>query len=118
RPSSPQIVQGSVPGKGDGAANAIVAFNPVTHNQRSALSFSDGVIYVAWASFCDTRPYHGWVISYDAQSLAPIGIFNTSPDGGMSGIWMSGAGPVFDRDGNLFAATGNGTWDGAANFGE
>src|SRR5258706_11281245 len=31
---------------------------------------------------------------------------------------MSGAGPVFDRAGGLYAATGNGTYDGVSSFGE
>jgi outer membrane protein assembly factor BamB len=118
RTHSPQVIQASVPGTGDGSNGSLVAFNPVTENQRPALALSDGVVYVGWASFCDTRPYHGWMISYDASTLAQLGVFNASPNGNMAGIWMSGAGPAFDSAGNLYVSTGNGTFDGVRGFGE
>jgi outer membrane protein assembly factor BamB len=118
RTHSPQVIQASVPGTGDGSNGSLVAFNPVTENQRPALALSDGVVYVGWASFCDTRPYHGWMMSYDASTLAQFGLFNASPNGNMAGIWMSGAGPAFDSSGNLYVSTGNGTFDGTRGFGE
>ena len=118
RPSSPQVIAASVPGKGDGAIHGNVAFDPVTENQRPALAFSQGVVYIGWASFCDTRPYHGWMMAYDASTLAQVGVFNTSPNGNMAGVWMSGAGPAFDAAGNLIVTTGNGTFDGVTEFGE
>src|SRR5215471_6422987 len=121
RTNSPRIIQAIVPGIGDGSSNSmfpLVPFNPDTQNQRSALSLANGTLYVGWASFCDTRPYHGWMISYDASTLAETGVFNASPDGNMAGIWMSGAGPAFDQAGNLYFATGNGTFDGVHEFGE
>jgi FKBP-type peptidyl-prolyl cis-trans isomerase/outer membrane protein assembly factor BamB len=118
RPHSPHIIEAMVPGIGDGASNSMVPFNPETENQRPALSLANGTLYVGWASFCDTRPYHGWMISYDASTLALTGVFNASPDGNMAGIWMSGAGPAFDQAGNIYFATGNGTFDGAHEFGE
>ncbi|MBV9435247.1 MAG: FKBP-type peptidyl-prolyl cis-trans isomerase [Acidobacteria bacterium] len=118
RPHSPQTIEATVPGKGDGAVAGEVAFNPVTENQRPALAYANGTVYVGWASFCDTRPYHGWMMAYDAKSLAQVSIFNTSPNGNMAGIWMSGAGPTFDSSGNLIVTTGNGTYDGVTEFGE
>src|SRR5438105_7742842 len=51
RPNSPEVIQATVAGTGDGSANGMIAFNAVTHNQRSALAFSDGAVYIAWASF-------------------------------------------------------------------
>ena len=118
RPNSPQIIQAAVAGTGDDTNGSIVTFNPVTENQRPALALSDGTIYVGWASFCDTRPYHGWLLSYDASTLKQVGAFNASPDGNMAGIWMSGAGPVLDQSGNVYVSTGNGTYDGKRGFGE
>jgi hypothetical protein len=105
RPNSPQVIQASVPGTGDGG-NTIV-FNPQTQNQRPALALAQGVVYIAWASFCDTPPYHGWVLTYDGGSLAQLTASNLTPNGTEGGIWMSGAGPAFDETGNVYYALGN-----------
>ena len=118
RTNSPQIIEATVPGSGDDSNGSSVRFNPVTENQRPALALNDGVVYIGWASFCDTRPYHGWLMSYDAKTLKQLGVFNASPGGNMAGIWMSGAAPAFDSAGNIYVSTGNGTYDGSTNFGE
>jgi outer membrane protein assembly factor BamB len=55
------------------------------------------------------------VIGYDAADLAQAPtVFNTTPNGGLGGIWMSGTGPAADADGNIYVITGNGTFDTAA----
>ena len=118
RGGSPQVIKASVPGTGDDTRGGKVAFNPLTENQRPALAYAGGVVYVGWASFCDTRPYHGWMMSYDAKTLEQLGAFNASPNGNMAGVWMSGAAPAFDSAGNLYVSTGNGTFDGSSDFGE
>jgi len=86
-----------------------VPFCPLRENQRPGLLLLNGKVYVAWASHGDIQPYHGWVIGYDAADLtqAPV-LFNTTPDGGLGGIWMSGTGPAADADGNIYVITGNG----------
>jgi len=114
--NSPQVIQASVPGTGDGGTT--VTFNPVTQNQRSAISLSQGILYIAWASFCDTPPYHGWVLAYNETTLAQVGAFNTTPNGAGSGIWMAGAGLAFDASGNAYCGTGNGSTDDVSSFGE
>ena len=60
-------------------------------------------------------PYHGWLIAYDAQTLAQKAVFNTSPDASDSAIWQGDAGPAADKDGNIFVVTGNGEFDAATN---
>ena len=108
----------TVPGSGDtgeatcpGSAGN-VPFCPLRENQRPGLLLLNGTVYVAWASHGDIKPYHGWVIGYDAADLtqAPI-VFNTTPNGGLGGIWMTGTGPAADADGNIYVITGNGTFD-------
>ncbi|HEX3695127.1 MAG TPA: discoidin domain-containing protein [Polyangia bacterium] len=119
RPGSPKVITASVPGSGSGSSGGTLAFDPQPHNQRAALALSGGVVYVAFSSFCDTGPYHGWLLAYDGQSLAQVGVTNDTPNGTQAGIWMAGAAPLFDGSGNIYVSTGNGDFDeGAANFGE
>ncbi len=59
-------------------------------------------MYIASASLCDKGTYHGWVVGYDATSLAQVAAFNDSPNGSQAGIWQSDDGPGVDADGNLF----------------
>ena len=101
----------AVPGTGAGSVNGLVYFNALRENERSALTLSNGVVYVPWASHGDNGPYHGWLIGYDAATLAQLTVFNTAANGTEAGIWMSGGAPAVDDDGNLYLATGNGTFD-------
>ena len=81
-------------------------------NQRSALLIDHGTVYIAWASYCDQGPYHGWILGYDAATLQQVMVYNTTPDGGLGGIWQSGGGLAADSTGNLYALTGNGSFNG------
>lgn len=112
----PVVIQASVPGTGDGNDGAgMVPFDPQMHMNRPGLLLSQGVVYLAYASHCDNGPYHGWVISCDAHTLAFSNVFNTTPNGGLGGIWQSGNGPAADTAGNIFVMTGNGTFDSTTN---
>jgi hypothetical protein len=93
-------------------------FNALFQNQRPALLLLDGVVYVGYASHCDKGSYHGFLIGYDAKSLKQIALFNPSPTGNAASIWQSGQGPAADAGGNIYAVTGNGSWDGQSNFSE
>ena len=111
--AGPKVISASVPGSGDSncPSTGTITFNPKTQHQRSALSLSNGVVYVAWASHEDATPYHGWVIGYNSGTLARVSVFNADPNGCLSGIWMAGGAPAFDSAGNLYVSTGNGTFD-------
>ena len=93
-------------------------FDALLQNQRPALLISNGTVYVGYASHCDKGPYHGFLMAYDAGSLAQVAVFNTSPTGSEASIWQSGQGPAADADGNVYVVTGNGSWDGIRNFSE
>ena len=109
----PVLIQASVTGTGDGNDGVgNVPFNPLTQFNRMALLLNNGVVYFGCASHCDIGPYHGWLFGYNAQTLVTNGVFNTTPNGGLGGIWESGCGPASDANGNLFVSTGNGTFDG------
>ncbi|HKQ78003.1 MAG TPA: hypothetical protein VJ810_30175, partial [Blastocatellia bacterium] len=94
------------------------SFSSSLNNQRPGLALANNTIYIGWSSFCDTGSYHGFLIAYDASTLQQVGNFNTTPGGTRGGIWMAGGAPAFDGNGNIYAPTGNGDWNGSANFGE
>jgi Abnormal spindle-like microcephaly-assoc'd, ASPM-SPD-2-Hydin/Protein of unknown function (DUF1573) len=111
--NSPVVIQASVPGNGtgyDGQGN--VLWDPLIANQRSGLLLMNGVVYIAFASFCDPPNFHGWLLAYDSTSLQQLQAFNTSPNGWAGGVWGSGSAPAADASGNIYIATGNGTFDG------
>lgn len=107
----PKLITASVPGQGSGAVNGNVAFDPLKENARAALTFANNTVYILWASSCDVDPYHGWVMGYDAQTLAQKAVLNVNPNGREAGIWLSDTGPAVDAEGNLYVPTGNGTFD-------
>jgi hypothetical protein len=109
RSNSPVEITASVAGTGDSSSSGTVRFVPFYHLQRAALLLSNGAVYISYASFNDVRPYHGWVMAYDASSLNQIGVFCVSPNGFEGGIWNAGGGPTADASGAIYVATGNGT---------
>ena len=96
---------------GDNDGHGKIQFYALTQNQRPGLLLSKGVVYVGWASHCDNTPYHGWLMGFDAKTLALVAVFNDTPAGGRGGIWQSGAAPAADAAGNIYLSTGNGTFD-------
>lgn len=117
RPGSPLIIKASVPHKTLGLVSSPVTFDNRSENPRAALLLSRGKVYLSWASSCDVGPYHGWVIAYDAHTLQQLGVFNASPDNDQSGIWAGDTGPAADANGNVFVATGNGSFDAGSKGG-
>ena len=102
------VILPTLPGTGAGNVNGQITYQAQYENQRSALLLDDGVIYVATASYGDNGPYQGWLVGYDATSLAQVNAFIVAPDYGQGGIWMSGSGPAADAQGNIYLTTGNG----------
>ena len=88
------------------------------HLQRPGLLLANGNVYIAFSGNEDIDPYHGWVFSYSASTLAQVAVWNATPNGSEGGIWMSAAGISADSSGNLFLTTGNGSWNGSTQFGQ
>ncbi len=118
KPSWPVVITATVSGAGGGNAGGLLTFDSLHQMNRPGLLLSNGTVYVAFASHCDIDPYHGWVFGYDVATRALKGVFVTTPNGQRGGIWMSGAGLAADPSDNVFAATGNGDFDNATNFGD
>ncbi len=105
-------ITASVPGTNSTAVNGIVSL-PAGCVQRAALLLANGTLYIGVGS-C----HSGWLLSYNAQTLAQTGVFNISPNidgegtyGGAGGVWMGSGGPVADSSGNVYISTGNGPWN-------
>jgi hypothetical protein len=109
-------------GSGDGSVTdpynhtgkSVVQFNALREHQRGALSLVNQKIYVPWASHGDNGPYHGWLAVFDVADLAKsgmqlAGVWNATPNSGLSGIWQGGGRPAFEPDGSaLYLEMGNG----------
>ncbi len=100
----------SVAGTGDGAINGVVIMNAQRTHQRCSLNLINGQVYFGSASHGTNGPYHGWVLGYDANSLAPTAVWCTTPNGGLGGVWMGGNLITTDGTGALYFSTGNGTF--------
>src|SRR5271157_2519696 len=111
----PMEIQAQYPGTGDNSSNGYVIFDPARYNERPGLLLLNGVIYTAWSSLCDSRPYTGWVIGYNEQTLAQTTVLNITPNGSQGAIWQSGGGLAADSDGYVYFLVGNGTFDTTLN---
>ena len=109
--SGPVAISGTYPGSGDGGTTT--TFVARQENQRPGLALVNGVVYIGWASHEDETPFYGWLMGYSASTLQQVSVLNVGPNSGSSGIWMSGGAPAVDSAGNLYLATGNGTFDAA-----
>jgi uncharacterized repeat protein (TIGR03806 family) len=129
RSYSPVVVAGSFPGHGRDSVGGLVPFQAKLANQRPALCLANGMLFVAYAGYADTDPYHGWLFGYNATNLAlqTNFIFNTTPNattaafGGNAaegGIWQGGGGLCVDGSNNLYFETGNGSFSQNTNGGD
>ncbi len=104
-------VAATYPGTGDNSSGGNVIFNPAQYKERAALLLLNGVIYTAWSSHCDIRPYTGWIMGYDEHTLAQTSVLNVTPNGNEGAIWMAGNGLASDSSNDIYFLDGNGTFD-------
>src|SRR3569623_2364239 len=112
QPNSPVNITASVAGTGNGSSGGQLAFSPLWENQRPALDFYNGHVYIGFGAHGDNGPWHGWLFAYKASSLEQTAALCLTPNGSGAGIWASGAGfPIDDGapGGRMFLVTGNGT---------
>ena len=106
---SPKQITATYSGTGEGNVNGVIAFDAQRQNQRQGLTLLSGIVYATFSSHCDWRPYHGWILGYDAATLQQQVVYNAAPNGYGGGMWESGMGMAADASGNLYVVTGNGT---------
>ena len=116
KPPGPIPIKATVPSTGDGSTtNGQLVFDSASislHQQaRPGLLLMNGTIFIAFGSHCDFGPWHGWLFAYDAATFTQKSVYVTTPNGGMGGFWMSGAGVAADSNGNIYIPSGNGDFD-------
>jgi hypothetical protein len=87
-------------------------FVPLMQLQRPGLLLSGGNVYIAFGSEGDFPPYYGFIMAYNASTLAQVAVRNLSPSllsGGS--VWSGGQGPVADSAGNVYVVTSNGDFN-------
>jgi hypothetical protein len=122
RPRSPVVIASSVRGTGYDNVNGTITFAAKMQKQRAGLLLLNGIVYVGWGGYNNTDFYHGWLMGYDTSTLTQVHVLNDTIDGGRGGIWMSGASPAADSQGNVYLMTGNGDFNannaGGRNYGD
>jgi hypothetical protein len=109
-------VAAQYPGTGSETnGSGVDVFNPKQYKERAALLLLNSVVYVSWASHCDGRPYTGWIMGYNANTMQQSTVLNITPNGEDGGMWSSGAGMAADTSGNIYWPVGNGTFDTTLN---
>jgi hypothetical protein len=115
----PVTISASVAATNSDSVNGVQTLD-TSRLQRAALLLANGKVYIGFGG-C----HSGWLLAYNATTLAQVGVFNASPKlngegtyASAGGIWMGGAGPVADSEGNIYVTTGNGPWDGLTAWGD
>ena len=103
------------PGSGEDSSGGYAFFDPKQYKERSGLMLLKGVVYLVWGSHCDIPPYTGWVIGYNATTLAQTSVIDVTPNGAEGAIWGAGAGLAADSSGYMYFLDANGTFDTTLN---
>jgi hypothetical protein len=110
-------------------------FDVTVQQQRAALAVDhdakgNPLVYVAWASYCDTASYSGKVAAFSfMEGLSVLEAFDDEAAGGKAvvgpkgGIWMAGAAPavappIAGKTPRVFLATGNGAFVPGTGYGQ
>jgi hypothetical protein len=119
----PTLIQASVPGTGSGSVGGSLTFNASMQRQRPGLLLLNGIVYLGFGSNNDNGSWHGWIMSYNAATLAQISVFCTSANGSGGGVWMGGSGLAAEVNdpakpyGRMFFSTGNGSYSASVPYG-
>lgn len=115
-------ITGSVSGTGDPtggdtASGGTLTFYPAFELSRPGITLANGNAYIAFGSWDDVHPWHGWIFSVDTATMTINHIWCATPNGYGGAIWPAG-GPTVDASGNLYVITGNGDCTGTNNYSE
>ena len=128
-PGSPVVLDSTF------AANHAPGFSPLYNNQRAGVALVNGAnntakLWIAWGSHCDVSPYFGFAMEFAYNYGGTQGfsssytVFNSEQGCTAKicegGIWMGGAAPAVDGNGNVYLATSNGSYSfqGGGEYGD
>ncbi len=111
----PIEIAATYPGTGEGSQNGQVIFNAGQFAERAALLEYGETVYISFTSHCDIPPYTGWIMGYNARTLAQTSVIDVTPNGDEGSIWMAGNGLSADSSGNIYYLQANGTFDTTLN---
>ncbi|MGA8724791.1 MAG: PQQ-binding-like beta-propeller repeat protein [Acidimicrobiales bacterium] len=86
---------------------------PPAELQRASLALDDGKVIAGFGgNDGDCSTYHGLVIA-TPEGGGPTSVFTVSnlPGDSQGAVWMGGAAPTVDANGNVWVATGNGAFN-------
>jgi hypothetical protein len=124
--ASPVQISASVPGTGGNSSGGQVSLDSKWNLQRAGLLLLNGIVYVGYTGYQYSGiDYVGWILGYNASTLAQTGVFCTAPNGVDSSVWMAGVGLAADVQdpqnspyGRMFVATADGTFDATPPYSE
>ncbi len=91
-------------------------FLETTHEERSALSLANGMVYIAYGGLPgDCGQYYGWVVGLAADGSGEMAVYKV-PTTREGGIWAP-SGAAVDPSGKLYVSTGNGASNTAFDYG-
>ena len=99
----------------DSHGRPVAQFIPSRQKQRPALLLIEAAgppsrktIFVAFGMTHEEKDStHGWLMAFDAGTLARTAAWCTTPSGAGAGIWQAGQGPAADENGDIYLMTGN-----------
>jgi polyvinyl alcohol dehydrogenase (cytochrome) len=85
--------------------------DPKAQLQRVALTLDAGqVVFGFGGNSGDCSTYHGWLVAVpEAGGASKTFQVDSGPGESQGAIWMGGAAPIVDSQGNIWVATGNGS---------
>ena len=92
-------------------------FTDFSQMNRPGLLLAGGNVFITWGSNGNNHtPCQGWVMSYSASTLQPLGAVTVEPGKNLASIWQKGAGIAADPGGHLYAVTSEGPYVAGSNL--
>jgi hypothetical protein len=101
----------------------VLQFHSAARKQRPGLVLTEvgavKTVFIAFGSVRETAAEaRGWILACSTSPLAITAAWASTARGNGGGIWQGAGGLAADAMGNIYAMTGNGSFDGVTDFGE